>query len=189
MGKEAKGKDKDIHSEIEAINASLNAHIAGGSGGDVKDEKIAELTEKVAFFEDAAKRSMADYINFKRQADLNIANAKNYGIAIAVAEIMPTLDAFEKATEAFRGENFKGDEKDIEQGFNMIYEGLKKALTKLGVEELPGKAGDNFDPNLHNAVMSEEVKGFKPNQIVEVFLKGYKLGDKVIRHSMVKVCK
>ena len=68
----------------------------------------------------------------------------------------------------------------------MIFHSLVEALTSVGVEEIPSE-GEVFDPNLHNAVMHVEDDSLKENIIAEVFQKGYRLGDRVIRHAMVKV--
>lgn len=68
----------------------------------------------------------------------------------------------------------------------MIEKQFREVLGKLGVEEIPA-AGETFDPDLHNAIMHDEDGDKGENEISEVFLKGYKIGNKVIRHSMVKV--
>ncbi len=72
------------------------------------------------------------------------------------------------------------------KGVEMTMTQLKTVLEKLGVEEIPAQ-GESFDPNVHNAVMHMEDEALGENTVVEVFQAGFKLGDKVIRHAMVKV--
>ena len=80
----------------------------------------------------------------------------------------------------------KADAKSVVDGVNKILEQAKEVFSKMGVEEIPAK-GEKFNPEIHNAVMHEENEEFDENTVSEVFLKGYKIGDRVIRHSMVKV--
>ena len=103
------------------------------------------------------------------------------GIAEAVEKLLPVLDNLERAASA--------EATDV----GAVLDGVKKVLsqaeeifTKLGVSEIPAK-GEKFNPELHNAVMHEENEDFDENTVSDVFMKGYKLGDKVIRHSVVKV--
>ena len=74
---------------------------------------------------------------------------------------------------------------DLKTGVEMTIKGLNQTFEKLGVEEID--ASNEFDPNLHQAVMHIEDESIDKNQVVEVFMKGYKRGDKIIRHSVVKV--
>ena len=79
----------------------------------------------------------------------------------------------------------EGSYEDLKKGIEMTVKGLNSAFEKLGVEEID--ATGEFDPNLHQAVMHVEDENFDKNQIAEVFMKGYKRGDKVIRYTVVKV--
>ena len=74
----------------------------------------------------------------------------------------------------------------LTEGLELIFKSAKDMLTKLGVEEF-GAVGEKFDPNIHNAVMHIEDDTLGEEEIIEVFQKGYKRGDKIIRHAMVKV--
>ena len=95
-------------------------------------------------------------------------------------ELLPLLDNLQRALETPCA-----DESYI-TGIRMIQTGFEEYLKKMGVETF-GKAGDPFDPNLHNAVMHIEDENYGENTVVEVFQKGYTLGDKVLRFAMVKV--
>ena len=97
-----------------------------------------------------------------------------------LADILPIIDNFEKAVSAeTKDESFK-------DGMVMIYNQLNDTLKKFGLEEIDA-LNKTFDPNYHEAVMHVEDDNFGEKEIVEVLRKGYKIGDKVIRHSMVKV--
>ena len=80
---------------------------------------------------------------------------------------------------------FLQDFDGLKKGVEMTFESLMSTLKKLGIE-VYGKSGDTFDPNLHNAVMHIEDENLKDGEIVDVFQKGYKIGDKIIRPAMVK---
>ena len=96
-------------------------------------------------------------------------------------KLLPVVDNFERAVGSATD-----TEDTLYTGVLMILKQLRDVLAELGVEEIPAE-GEPFDPNYHNAVMHVEDESCDDNVVVEVFQKGYKLGDKVIRHSMVKV--
>jgi molecular chaperone GrpE len=98
-----------------------------------------------------------------------------------VSEILPILDNFERALQ------YKdAGAENLAKGLEMIEKGFSDALAKMGVTEIEA-LGKPFDPERHNAVMHVEDEAFGENEVVEVFMKGYIKGDKVLRHSMVKV--
>ncbi|HAE43600.1 MAG TPA: nucleotide exchange factor GrpE, partial [Clostridiales bacterium] len=97
-----------------------------------------------------------------------------------ICDFLPILDNLDRAIEST---DETGSFKD---GVHMIYTQLKQTLEKKGLKEIEA-LGETFDPYLHHGVSSDEVEGVEPNTIIEVFQKGYKLKDKVIRPSMVKV--
>ncbi|MDU7537804.1 MAG: nucleotide exchange factor GrpE, partial [Peptostreptococcaceae bacterium] len=96
-------------------------------------------------------------------------------------ELIPVIDSMERALEACTDK-----EDTMFKGVELVYKQLKDMITKFGVEEIEAQDAD-FDPNLHLAVMQESVDGVEPNKVVMVLQKGYKLGNKVLRASMVKV--
>ena len=97
-----------------------------------------------------------------------------------VADLLPILDNFEKAI------NTDTQDESFKNGMEMIYNQIQDVLKKLGVEEIVC-INKTFDPNYHEAVMHVEDDKYGEKEIVEVFRKGYKIGEKVVRHSMVKV--
>lgn len=147
-------------------------------------DKIAELEAKLAEQVEKYTRLYAEYDNFRKRS-LREKDAR-YGDAVvdAVAAILPIGDNLERALAA---EVESEDAKSLKAGVEMVMKQFEESLAKLEVE--PIKAlGEQFDPNLHNAVMHIEDETTDDNTVVEEFMKGYIYkGDRVVRYSMVKV--
>ena len=129
--------------------------------------------------EDKYMRLLAEYDNYRKRTqkekEASWANAK----AETIKELLPVYDNLARALQQKTDEAYA-------KGVEMIMTQMKNALEKLGVEAIPA-AGQTFDPNLHNAVMHVDDEDLGENVVVEVFQDGFKLGDKIIRHAMVKV--
>ena len=123
-------------------------------------------------------RMAAEYDNFRRRSREE--KEATYGSAMGdtVAELLPIIDNLERAAAFEDGEKVK-------EGLKMIYTSVSAVLEKLGIEVF-GAVGDTFDPNIHNAIMHEEDDSGRDNEITEVFQKGYRKGNRVIRFAMVK---
>lgn len=138
------------------------------------------LQEKVDELNDRLLRTMAEYDNFRKRSQKEKEAIYPQATAAAVAQFVPILDTFDRALSApCADEEFK-------KGIEMILQNFKEVLAKMGVEEF-GAPGEQFDPERHNAVMHIEDDSFAENSIVEVFQRGYRIGDRVVRHAMVKV--
>lgn len=125
-------------------------------------------------------RMQADFDNYRKRMNDTNKKLKEDGICAVLEKIIPELDILKQAIQSIT------DEK-VQEGVKMIYRQILDVLTAFGVEEIPA-LGAQFDPNLHNAVM--QVKTTDPskvNMVVEVFNKGYRMGDRILRHSVVKV--
>ncbi len=150
---------------------------------DEKEEKIAELSEKLKEWEDKYMRLYAEYDNFqkrsKREKDARYADA----VADVVAELLPVADNLDRALAI---ETESDEAKKVLEGVSMVKKQMCESLAKLEVSEILA-VGEEFDPNFHNAVMHVEDEAVTENTIVEEFMKGYKYKDRVIRYSMVKV--
>ena len=162
-----------------------------GDGSEKEPEEKAETgdTEKA---EDAAKaaeeqeserymRLMAEFQNFKRRAAREKSDIHAYANEKIIGELLPVLDNFERALQTE-----SGDLESYAKGMELIFTQLKTALEHAGLEEIKA-LGEEFDPNVHNAVMTEDSEEQEDGQISKVLQKGYKLNDKVIRPSMVAV--
>ena len=136
--------------------------------------------EKYNAEHDARLRVAAEYDNFRKRAVKEKDAAYGNGKADAVAKILPIYDNLERAL------NQPTEDAAFKKGVEMTMTELTKILTGLGVE-IFGEAGDSFDPNLHNAVMHTEDESLGENVITQVFQKGFKIGDKVVRFAMVQV--
>lgn len=128
---------------------------------------------------DALRRSQADFQNFKRRNQTARSDGYEDGVRETIAAMLPAIDNLERAIDAAT------DNTALLEGVKMTYNLLMEALKKLGLTELPA-LGCDFDPEMHNAVMKEP-SDEAPGKVLEVFQKGYKVKDKIIRYAMVKV--
>ena len=140
--------------------------------------KIEELVAEGAAKDDKYLRLAAEYDNFRRRSREEKDATYENAMADTVSEILPIIDNLERAA-AFSMDS------SVKEGLVMIFKSVEAVLTKLGIEAY-GEKGDKFDPNLHNAVMHEENDAFGEGEISDVFQKGYKKGNKIIRFAMVK---
>ena len=136
--------------------------------------------EKYNAERDAHLRVAAEYDNFRKRTVKEKEASYGNGKADAVAKILPVYDNLERAL------NQPTEDAAYKKGVEMTMNELVKILTSLGVE-IFGNPGDEFDPNLHNAVMHIDSEDFGENVIAQVFQKGFKTGEKVIRFAMVQV--
>lgn len=127
---------------------------------------------------DSLRRSQADFQNFKRRNQTARADGYQDGLCDTISAMLPVIDNLERALDAAQ----EGD--PLADGVRMTLKMMLDALSKFGFEEVPAK-GEEFDPEKHNAVMREA--GDEPGKVLEVFQKGYRVKDKIIRYAMVKV--
>ena len=142
-------------------------------------EEIKKLTNQVETLKDRLLRLTAEYENYRKRTAKEKEGIYTDACADVLKEVLPTLDNLERAYAA------DGSVEDLKKGIEMTMKGLQASFEKLGVEEIPVDEG--FDPNLHQAVMHVEDENLDKNVVAEVFMKGYRKGDKVIRHTVVKV--
>lgn len=143
---------------------------------DKKDEQIAELTDKV-------KRQLAEFENFRNRTEKEKSQMYTIGARDVIEKILPVVDNFERGIKSIPEEE---REAPVASGMEMIYKQLMTVLTDLGVTPIEA-VGQEFDPNIHNAVMHVENEELGENIVAEEFQKGYKYKDAVLRHSMVSV--
>ena len=145
------------------------------------EEKLEEAQKQAKDNLDKYIRQLAEFENFRKRSNSEKTAMYSNGVRDTVEKLLPVIDNFERAVEA-------ADDKEdpMYKGVEMILKQFMEILENLGVKEIPSK-GEPFDPNVHSAVMHVDDESCDENVIVEVFQKGYTLGDKVIRPSMVKV--
>ena len=143
------------------------------------EKELEEAKAKNAEIEDRLLRTLAEYDNFKKRSirekeDLYFASKSDL-----IKRLLPIFDNFERAQKFSSGEEYQ-------KGVEMIIRQFFETLEGMEIREI-AKVGDEFDPNFHEAVFREEKEGVEENMITEVLQKGYAVGEKVIRHAMVKV--
>ncbi len=163
--------------EGEESNESSSSR-ASAEGGELqklrveRDTLIDRLARLQAEFENARKRTAREQQDFRE-----------YAVSDAVKALLPTLDSFERAlqTGAKEKSEFRG-------GVELIYKQLQDALQKLGLRAIPAK-GEPFDPHLHEAIEMVDTTEAADHQILEELQRGYKLKDRLLRPSMVRVAR
>lgn len=182
-------KDKDTQAGME--NAE-NAETAQGTENTVDNQSEATVDEWRAALEiavkqrdeyfDSLRRSQADFQNFKRRNQTARADGYEDGAREAIAAMLPVIDNLERAIDAAVK---SGDEDSpLLEGVRMTLKSLIESAGRFGLTEIPAE-GCEFDPEFHHAVMREQTE--EPGKVLEVFQKGYKVKDRVIRYAMVKV--
>ncbi len=150
---------------------------------DPKDEKIQELEKLANDNEEKYLRLYAEFENYKRRIQNENQINKTYQAQGVLTDILPSIDNIERALQ------IEGDDesfKSLQKGVQMVHESLLRALKDNGIEEIEAE-GQEFDPNLHQAVVQDDNPDFKSGEITQELQKGYKLKDRVLRPSMVKV--
>ena len=181
-----KAEDTAAGAETEketAEGSAENEAEADNTAEAASEEQKAEAEVKAAEEQESERymRLMAEFQNFKRRAAREKSDIHAYANEKIIGELLPVLDNFERALQTE-----SGDLESYAKGMELIFTQLKTALEHAGLEEIKA-LGEEFDPNVHNAVMTEDSEEQEDGQISKVLQKGYKLNDKVIRPSMVAV--
>ena len=157
-----KKKTKKLENKIEELEGALEA----------KQNELAEQNDKYM-------RMMAEYDNFRKRSAKEREGVYADAYADALSAIIPIIDNLERAVGVSEAEA-------VLKGLEMTLKGADEALKKMGVEAF-GAEGEQFDPNIHNAVMMVDDESHSEGEIVSVFQKGYRKGEKIIRYAMVTV--
>ena len=189
----------DAKDDFKEMNTDLpqNGTDVDNDGTDIKDTETealekelkavkAELEEKSKKSEEylnMLQRTAAEFDNFKKRTAREKDALYSEAVSDVAASILPVVDNLERAVQACSKEE---DFKVLKEGIELVYRQFREAIKSVGIEEIKC-LNENFDPQLHNAVMHMEDEAFGNNTVVEEFQKGYIYKDKVIRHSMVKV--
>lgn len=186
---ELENSSEEVSEDVETVEAD----VVEEDGDKEQQALIDDLTEsnknlveenkKIINENDALKdrlaRTVAEYDNFRKRTAKEKEGIYTDACEDVLKEMLPVLDNLERAISV------DGTVDDLKKGVEMTIKQFKNALEKLNVEEI--QADGEFDPHVHNAVMHIDDEQYGANQVAEVFQKGYKRGDKVLRHSMVKV--
>ena len=174
MAKDKKKKDEDIEviqEDSEELVEDIN-----------EVDEVEELKNEIAKLKDAYALAYADTENLKKRLNAEAEQTRKYRIQSFANEILPTIDNLERALN----EEVPEDAKGFYDGVKMIYEQLINALKNEGVNEIDCLDKD-FDPNFHQALMTESKESVEAGKVIEVLQKGYMLKDRILRPAMVKV--
>lgn len=173
--KEKAKKAEDVKAEMpETEEKAENTECAE------KSEDVNPLEKELGDTKEQLLRVTAEYANFRKRSEKEKQDSYVFAKSDTIKELLPVIDNLERALQS-EHQDFEG----LKKGVEMTFDSLMNTLKKLGVD-VYGESGDIFDPNLHNAVMHVEDENLKDGEIVDVFQKGYKIGDKIIRPAMVK---
>ena len=167
----------------DASEESTEAPEKEGKGTSKWLKKNNKDKEKIAELEDRVMRQMAEFENFRRRTDKEKQAMFETGAKSVVEKILPVIDNFERGLSTMTDAE---KETGFASGMNMIYKQLLTELGNIGVKPIEA-LGQEFDPNLHNAVMQVASEEYESGVVAQELLKGYTYRDGVVRHSMVAV--
>ena len=154
-------------------------------------EELTAKAEKADEYLELAQRTKADFENYRKRAAREAAAAQERGIAKLAKELLPAVDNLDRALEAAAATSADGAAQDngtatLVSGIKLVHDDVIAALSRAGIEGFSPK-GERFDPQLHEAIAQQPVEGAESGTVVEVYQRGYRLGDFVIRPARVVV--
>lgn len=181
-------RDETDQERIERINSIIDAAQVGEleipTGAEDIVEALIEVARERGELSDKLLRTVADYQNFQRRASVNEREAANQARTGVVQQVLTVMDHFDLAlaqdTQGASAEQILG-------GVKVIRDELFKVLQTFGVSRIEPKPGDEFDPNIHEAMIRQPSDDVPPGRIVSLLSVGYKLGDRVVRPAKVAV--
>lgn len=173
---------EDLNEELEVDDSVVESvtdteEVLDGKEGETIDKVKEEYQNKLV-------RLQADFDNFRKRTVKEKEDIYKYAISSFAEKLLPIMDNMERALKAIEDANIEDSYVD---GVKMVSNTLKEVLKSEGVEEV--ETNTQFDPQCHHGVAVESIDEIEDNQIIEVYQKGYKYKDKVIRPAMVKICK
>ena len=194
----ASGADRDVTADNPVVpepqpaladsdSATLDA-TAEATPEDALEEDLEEITARAKKADEylaLAQRTKADFENYRKRAARETAAAQNRGVAKLAKELLPAVDNLDRALEVAQHDGDNGAS-TLVSGIKLVHADVIAALSRLGIERFEPK-GEQFDPQRHEAIAQQPVEGAQPGTIVEVYQRGYLLGDFVIRPARVVV--
>ncbi len=171
-------KEEDIKTEETVENNSEEEAEQA-----VEDDEVSQLKKKYEELNNQYVRLAADFDNYRKRQAQERENLINYGKEDALTKLIEVLDNFERGQKALEGVE---DCQKVKESFDLIQKQVYETLTKMGLEEIKA-VGEEFDPNFHEAVMQTPTDEYPEHTVIAELRKGYKLGDKVLRATMVNV--
>ena len=153
---------------------------------DALEKEIESLKEQIEEHKDGWLRTRADFDNYKKRVQRDAARSYQDAMTNVIKIFLGAADDLERA---LKNEPKASDLESWVKGIELIHQKLVSQMKNLGVERLDVKAGDEFDPNIHEAITQEEHEDFTEGQIIDVVQPGYRISDRIIRPAMVRVAR
>jgi molecular chaperone GrpE len=201
--------EKNVEAKAEEEADPRQVELAAGEGSQQQDAATAGETEEIsesgarepsrisklqsqvdvllserASLYDKLLRRQAEFDNYRKRVERERAELYQHGRDDVLLQFLPVVDNFERALSSL--EESEGDAEALLRGVELIHKQFKDALSKLGLEAVEA-VGQTFDPHVHEAVTTEATDKHKENTVIEEFLRGYKIGDRLLRPAKVKV--
>ena len=176
MNNEKINENEEVIEQAEEVNETIEEASEAEAPTKKEQKEIEDLKKQLSDYDDRFLRLAAEYDNYRKRTTKEKSEAYADAYCNAVKAILPLADALDNALA------FTPDD----EGIKALSKLFTDIIAKLGVSPIESD-GQEFDPKLHNAIMHEEDESFGENVVSQTFQKGYTLGDKVIRHAMVKV--
>jgi molecular chaperone GrpE len=180
---EVDAQDLDATHELPASDDTAEVETTESSQGSGDGSELQKVRAERDMLVDRLARLQAEFENARKRTAREQQDFREYAVADAVKALLPSLDSFERALQISAR-----DKSELRSGVELIYKQLQDALQKLGLRAIPAK-GEPFDPHLHEAIEMVETSDAPDHQILEELQRGYKLKDRLLRPSMVKVAR
>lgn len=176
---------RDAVAAVEGVESGTgrggsSAAGSGPAGPAGSTDEVAKLRQEVAELRDRSVRTLADFDNYRKRAERERQEIKKYALIEPVRELLTVADNLDLALSA------QGPAEDLKRGVEMIHRQMTELLRRFGAVEVPA-VGQPFDPTLHEAVSREESHDVKVPTVTAELRRGYKMHDRLVRPSMVKV--
>lgn len=169
---EEQDKQNTVEEEFEALQKRVQE----------LEKSLEDKTEQFDRYFDMLQRTAAEFENYKKRTAREKASICGDTTCDVVLKFLPVLDNIERALNVADKEH----DSSLKEGIMMVYKQIKDVLESLGVEAIAA-VGEEFDPELHEAISHINDEDYGENEVIEELQKGYRFGDKVIRHSVVRV--
>lgn len=177
-------EEQNQQQEIDEINEEIQEETSKeDSKSEESDNKVDEINEKYEILNQQYIRLAADFDNYRKRQEQERESLLRYGTENALKKLIEVLDNFERGQKALANID---DCQKVKESFDLVHKQTIETLTKLGLEQIEAE-GQEFDPNFHEAVMQTPTTEHAENTIINELQKGYKMGDKVLRASLVNV--
>ena len=176
-------QELDAEHELPAAENAEGDAVTIGSRVSTESSEVQKLRVERDTLIDRLARLQAEFENVRKRTAREQQDFREYALADAIKALLPILDSFERALQIGAAER-----SEFHSGVELIYKQLQDALLKLGLRAIPAK-GETFDPHLHEAIEMVDTTAAADHQILEELQRGYKLKDRLLRPSMVKVAR